>query len=108
MSELIVIAITFDNPGDAREARKALDKLDREYFELMDAEVLTKDAAGKVEVHNEVGSSTKTGALVGALLGAPLVLFPVVGLVGPVVAAPVTPPITWAWASSSPTRARCT
>ena len=36
-------------------------------------------------MHDEVGSSTGTGALVGALLGTPLaVIVPVAGLAGPV------------------------
>jgi uncharacterized membrane protein len=77
MSKLVVI--TFDNPGEAREARRALDKLDREYFELIDAEVITKDAGGRVEVANELESSTRTGAVIGGLLGGLLV--PVVGIV---------------------------
>ena len=42
MSQHIVIAIAFSNPGEAGEARKALDQLDREYFELLDAVVLTR------------------------------------------------------------------
>lgn len=78
MSKLIVI--TFEGLSQAREARRALDKLDGEYFDLIDAAVVTKDADGRVDVDNELESSTRTGALIGGLLGAPLaLLFPVAG-----------------------------
>ena len=80
MSKLIVI--TFEGLSQARQARRALDDLDREYFDLIDAAVVTKDAYGRVDIDNEVESSTRTGTLIGRLLGAPLaMLFPVGGAV---------------------------
>ena len=80
MSKLIVI--TFEGLSQARQARRALDELDREYFDLIDAAVVTKDAYGRVDIDNEVESSTRTGTLIGRLLGAPLaMLFPVDGAV---------------------------
>jgi uncharacterized membrane protein len=80
MSKLVVI--TFDNVSDAREARRALDNVNQEFFELIDAAVVTVDANGRVDVDNDAESSTRTGALVGALLGSVLILiFPLVGAV---------------------------
>lgn len=88
MSQLIVIAITYNNLGDAREARKALDRLDREYFDLVDAAVVTYDVGGRVDADNEMESSGRTGALIGAMLGAPFALIlPGIGLAGPIVGA---------------------
>jgi uncharacterized membrane protein len=81
MSKLMVI--TFDGLNQAREARRALDGLDHEYIDLIDAAVVTKDVQGRVDVDNELESSTRTGALIGGLLGGLLLLiFPGVGAVG--------------------------
>lgn len=74
--------ITFEGLRQARQARRALDELDCEYFDLIDAAVVTRDAYGRVDIDNEVGSSTRTGTLISGLLGAPLaMLFPVGGAV---------------------------
>jgi uncharacterized membrane protein len=78
MSNLLVVV--FDNVGDARAARQAIGTLGQ--LAVVDAAVVTRDAEGKVDVDNELESSTRTGALVGTFLGALLFLFfPVVGMV---------------------------
>ena len=81
MSNLVVI--TFDNLGDAREARTALGNLEREgLLKIIDAAVITRDAGNKLQVDNELESSTRTGALVGGLLGALIsFMFPLAGIV---------------------------
>jgi uncharacterized membrane protein len=80
MSNLVVI--TFDQLSDARAARKALGNLEHQgLLKVIDAAVLTKDGQGKIHVDNELESSTKTGALVGGLLGTLLFfMFPLAGL----------------------------
>jgi uncharacterized membrane protein len=78
MSKLIVI--TFDGLSQAREARRALGTLDREYFDLIDAAVVTKDAGGRTRIENELESSTGTGAVVGGLFGGLISpIFPIAG-----------------------------
>ena len=48
-----------------------------------DTAVVRKDADGKVTIHNEAGSGTETGAVVGAVLGGLLfVVFPLAGIAG--------------------------
>jgi uncharacterized membrane protein len=81
MSHLAVI--TFANLGDARAARQALGGLERQgRLKVIDAAVITKERDDKLQVDNELESSTKTGALVGGLLGALLFfMFPPAGLV---------------------------
>ncbi|MEO8288482.1 MAG: DUF1269 domain-containing protein [Chloroflexota bacterium] len=81
MSNLVVI--TFDTLGDARAARKALGNLQgQSLLKIVDAAVITRDADNKLHVDNELESSTKTGALVGGLLGAVLTfMFPLAGIV---------------------------
>jgi uncharacterized membrane protein len=81
LSNLVVIA--FDSLSDARAARKALNDLQgRGLLRIVDAAVITRDTDGKLNVDNELESSTKTGALVGGLLGAVLTfIFPLAGLV---------------------------
>jgi uncharacterized membrane protein len=80
MSNLVVI--TFDNVREAREARDALGKLAGQgLLKVIDAAVITRDADNKLHVDNELESSTKTGALVGGLLGALLsFMFPPAGI----------------------------
>jgi uncharacterized membrane protein len=47
-----LIAIGFDNPADAFERRAALAKLQSQYLiEMEDAVVVTRDAQGKVQLH---------------------------------------------------------
>jgi uncharacterized membrane protein len=81
MSDLV--AITFDGEGDAAAALGSIRALEREdRIGLEDTAVVTKDADGKVHVKNEMASGTETGAVVGGVLGAMLlVVFPV-GVIG--------------------------
>jgi uncharacterized membrane protein len=80
MSNLVVI--TFNREHEARDARNAVSNLERQgRIHVDDAAVIMKDPDGKVHVDNELESSTKTGALVGGLLGAVLFfVFPRAGL----------------------------
>jgi uncharacterized membrane protein len=67
MSNLIVIA--FNNEADAFEMRAALAKLQSQYLiEMEDAVVVTRDAHGKVQLHQPV-NLTATGAVGGAFWG---------------------------------------
>jgi|SwirhisoilCB2_FD_contig_61_2020062_length_655_multi_3_in_0_out_0_1 uncharacterized membrane protein len=80
MNNLVVI--TFNREHEARDARKAVSSLARQgLIRVDDAAVIMKDPDGKVHVDNELESSTKTGAVVGGLLGAVLFfLFPLAGI----------------------------
>src|SRR6188768_4390537 len=67
MGNLIVIG--FDNAADAFEMRAALAKLQAQYLiEMEDAVVVTRDAKGKVQLHQAV-NLTATGAAGGAFWG---------------------------------------
>ena len=67
MSNLIVVG--FENEADAFALRAALVKMQGEYLiEMEDAVVVTRDAAGKVQLHQAV-NLTATGALGGAFWG---------------------------------------
>jgi uncharacterized membrane protein len=67
MSNLIVIG--FDNEADAFEMRAALAKLQAQYLiEMEDAVVVTRDAKGKVQLHQAV-NLTAAGAAGGAFWG---------------------------------------
>ena len=67
MSNLIVIA--FNNEADAFEMRAALAKLQSQYLiEMEDAVVVTRDAQGKVQLHQPV-NLTAAGAVGGAFWG---------------------------------------
>lgn len=67
MSNLIVIG--FNNEADAFEMRAALAKLQTQYLiEMDDAVVVTRDAKGKVQLHQAV-NLTATGAVGGAFWG---------------------------------------
>jgi uncharacterized membrane protein len=81
MSDLV--AITFDGEGDAASALGSVRALEKDgRIGLEDTAIVTKDADGKVHVKNEMASGTETGAIVGGVLGAMLlVVFPV-GLIG--------------------------
>src|SRR4051812_18214276 len=71
MSNLIVIG--FDNQADAFEMRAALARLQAQYLiEMEDAVVVTRDAAGKVDLHQAVnlaGAGAVGGAVWGSLIG---------------------------------------
>src|SRR6187399_591405 len=67
MSNLIVIG--FNNEADAFEMRAALAKLQSQYLiKMEDAVVVTRDAKGKVQLHQAV-NLTAAGALSGAFWG---------------------------------------
>jgi uncharacterized membrane protein len=67
MSNLIVIG--FNNEADAFEMRAALAKLQTQYLiEMEDAVVVTRDAKGKVHLHQAV-NLTAAGAVSGAFWG---------------------------------------
>lgn len=78
MSELIIVA--FDNEATAFEARAALVRLQKDYLiEMEDAVVVTRDAEGKVKLHQPVNlalagaaGGTFWGALIGLLFLNPL------------------------------------
>ena len=67
MSNLIVVG--FNNEADAFEMRAALARLQSQYLiEMEDAVVVTRDAQGKVHLHQAV-NLTATGAVSGAFWG---------------------------------------
>ena len=67
MSNLIVIA--FNNEADAFEMRAVLAKMHAQYLiEMEDAVVVTRDAKGKVQLHQAV-NLTAAGAVSGAFWG---------------------------------------
>jgi uncharacterized membrane protein len=67
MSNLIVVG--FSNEADAFEMRAALAKMQRQYLiEMEDAVVVTRDAKGKVQLHQAV-NLTAAGAVSGAFWG---------------------------------------
>jgi uncharacterized membrane protein len=67
MSNLIVIG--FNNEADAFEMRAALAKLQSQYLiEMEDAAVVTRDANGKVQLHQAV-NLTAAGAVSGGFWG---------------------------------------
>ncbi len=80
MSDLIVMS--FANASIAEEVRdKVRDLQHAGRIQLQDAAVISRDADGKVQVHNEVSRDTKIGAGVGAVLGAIFGFwFPVAGI----------------------------
>ncbi|QKJ66379.1 DUF1269 domain-containing protein [Deefgea piscis] len=81
MSSLVVVG--YDNMYKAEEVRLALRKLQTEYLiDLEDAVVATKDAAGKVKLHQAL-NLTATGAVSGGFWGAligMIFLMPIVGM----------------------------
>ena len=80
MSNLIVIG--FDNEADAFQMRAALAKLQTQYLiEMEDAVVVTRDAGGKVHLHQPVNlaaAGAVSGGFWGMLIGM-LFLNPLVG-----------------------------
>jgi uncharacterized membrane protein len=82
MSDLIVMS--FDSVATAEEVRSKVRALQKQgLIDLSDAAVISKDADGKIKVHNEVSHETKVGTGVGAVLGALLTfVFPAGILLG--------------------------
>jgi uncharacterized membrane protein len=78
-----LLVITYDDPATAKGAREAIKSLQHQgLLTLQDAAVLTADAAGKVNVDNEVSRDVKVGAGLGALVGVLLMfLFPLSGII---------------------------
>jgi uncharacterized membrane protein len=80
-----VVVVTFDNRDEAGNVREALRRLEKDgLLQLNDAAVVVKNMDGKTDVQNQAGSGSKTGAVVGGVLG--LFLF---GIFAPVVGAAV-------------------
>ena len=81
MSNLIVMTFnTLDEAGKVRQTLRELEGAGR--LRLDDAEVIRKDAEGKLDVDNEVDRGVKTGAIGGGILGLVLsFFFPLAGLV---------------------------
>jgi uncharacterized membrane protein len=81
MSNLIVIG--FNNDADAFEMRAALAKLQAQYLiEMEDAVVVTRDAKGKVQLHQAVNltaAGATSGGFWGMLIGM-LLLNPLAGM----------------------------
>ncbi|HSI14869.1 MAG TPA: DUF1269 domain-containing protein [Chthoniobacter sp.] len=81
MSNLIVIG--FNNEADAFEMRAALAKLQAQYLiEMEDAVVVTRDAKGKVQLHqaiNLTAAGAVSGGFWGMLIGM-LFLNPLIGI----------------------------
>ncbi len=82
MSNLIVLG--FDNPADAFEMRAALARMQAQYLiEMEDAVVVTRDASGKVQLHQAVNlaaAGAVGGAFWGSLIGL-IFLNPLLGAV---------------------------
>ncbi len=72
MSRLVVF--TFDTMRDARQARSALKELEkRGSLALDDALVVVREAAGQIKRQRDLSTATLIGAIVGGLMGVPLV-----------------------------------
>jgi uncharacterized membrane protein len=81
MSQLIVIK--FDDAEQAGKVREALRAQEKQgLIKMEDAEVIVRDAEGKIERKGEVDRGVKIGAVGGGLLGLllGLVFFPIGGL----------------------------
>jgi uncharacterized membrane protein len=78
-----LVAIAYDSPQTAREVMSALSRLQTEHaIELEDAVIVTKDADGKVKLHQTVkpaAGGAAGGALWGGLIGL-LFLAPLLGM----------------------------
>src|SRR5215470_4993996 len=72
-----LFVLTFDSPTGADSMLQSLKDLqDYEFIELLDAVVVTKDAAGNIQVHQPLTVAPGRGAAFGALTGA------IVGMLG--------------------------
>ena len=72
MSRLVVF--TFESSTDARQARSALKKLEkRGSLSMDDALVVVREAAGQIKRQRDLSTATLIGAIVGGLMGVPLV-----------------------------------
>ena len=80
MSNLVVLV--FDDEQQAYDALATMRRLEHAgAVSLDDTAVISKDATGKIEVKNQVSNATKTGAVVGGVLGLLMTfMFPVAGL----------------------------
>lgn len=68
MSDLIVV--TFDSHEQAQSAREAVKRIQHAgQIVVEDAAVISKDADGKLQVHNEAEHGVKVGAGVGSMVG---------------------------------------
>jgi len=85
MSNLIVIE--FDDVADAFQMRAALARMQQQYLiEMEDAVVVTRDAAGKVQLHQAI-NLTAVGAVRGGIWGSLIGLLFLNPLLGAVVGA---------------------
>jgi uncharacterized membrane protein len=77
-----IVVIGFDTESQARDALKSLRGLEKEgRLSFEDTAVVTHGADGKIDVKNEMSSTTEAGAVVGAVLGGVLlVAFPIAGI----------------------------
>ena len=76
-----LVALTFDAPGEAGQARAALRDLERRgSLGLNDVAVVVKDAGGQVSVRHDA-PSVVAGAIVGGVMGLGLMfMFPIIGI----------------------------
>ena len=81
MSDLIVVL--FEKREEAEQARDSIKKLEKlGKVSLADAEVISKDADGKIVRHGQADTGTKYGAFGGGMLGLMLagLFFPLAGI----------------------------
>ncbi len=72
MSRLVVF--TFEGTRDARQARRALHELEQNgSLALDDALVIVREASGAINRRRDFSTATVIGAVVGGLMGVPLV-----------------------------------
>jgi uncharacterized membrane protein len=99
-----IIAAMFDGSDEAEAALRTVRSLEAaEKIKPSDTAVVRKNADGKVTIHNEAGSGTETGVVVGAVLGGILfTVFPLAGIaagaaVGGLIGRSAAPGIDGAW-----------
>ncbi|MBK7216511.1 MAG: DUF1269 domain-containing protein [Candidatus Promineofilum sp.] len=65
-----IVAITFAGSHEAERVRHALSEVEHQgQLNLDDSAVVVKDDHGRIQVHNEVDTGVKVGALGGGMLG---------------------------------------